>query len=160
VTTSAGALSGELWWDGMGVRVTVQGAQVVDIDLLPLGGKAKRRSPPANALLARALKEIKEYLQGERRRFTVPFFQKHATPFHEKVYATLMSVPYGRVVSYGELARLAGVPGAARAVGSAMKRNRLCLLVPCHRVVAANGIGGYNGQIEWKRKLLELEKGA
>jgi methylated-DNA-[protein]-cysteine S-methyltransferase len=151
-------LAGDAWAGTRGVRVYVEAGKVCDIDLLPLGGRKRVAKKDTDRVLAKAIKEIKEYLAGKRRRFTVPFEQKHATAFHEKVYRTLMSVPYGQVVSYGELARLAGAPGAARAVGSAMKRNRLCLLVPCHRVVASNGIGGYNGQLEWKKALLDLER--
>ena len=153
-------MNAEVWVGPLGVRVHWIEGKVRDIDLLPLGGKKAPARIPEDRELAQVLRELKEYLEGKRQRFTVPFEQAYATPFHRQVYRTLMTVPYGHVVSYGELARLAGAPGAARAVGSAMKRNRLCLLVPCHRVVAANGIGGYNGQIEWKRRLLELEKQA
>lgn len=158
-------MTGEVWVGVTGIRVALVGGKVVQVQLLPLRAKPLKGGPkykipkgPSAPALKNALKQAAEYLQGKRRRFNVPVDQKYATPFHEKVYKTLMTVPYGRVVSYGELARLAGAPGAARAVGTAMKRNQLCLYIPCHRVVAANGIGGYNGQIEWKRLLLDLEK--
>ena len=148
---------GEAWVGQQGVRIHVRGGKVRDIDLLTLGGKPKNSKAPQGSVLAKAIREVKEYLSGKRKKFTVPFEQSYATPFHAKVYETLMDMPYGRVVSYGELAHLAGAPGAARAVGSAMKRNRLCLLIPCHRVVAANGIGGYGSSLEWKKLLLDLE---
>lgn len=80
-------------------------------------------------------------------------------PFVKSVYEALRRVPRGCVVTYGELAARAGAPGAARAVGTAMARNALPLLVPCHRVVASGGIGGFGGVggVELKRRLLALE---
>ena len=81
-----------------------------------------------------------------------------ATPFQQAVVAALRRVPYGEVVTYGELAALAGYPNAQRAAGSVCAHNRWPLVVPCHRVVAANGIGSYGPSgVETKRRLLELE---
>lgn len=80
------------------------------------------------------------------------------TPFQRNVVETLRAVPRGEVVSYGELAVLAGAPGAQRAVGTICARNRFALLVPCHRVVSAHGIGGYGTTgVAVKRRLLALE---
>jgi methylated-DNA-[protein]-cysteine S-methyltransferase len=147
----------EIWSGQAGARVTVSGGAVVHIDLLPLGGKKSRVGAPKDKTLAKALKEVKEFLDGKRQKFSVPVRQD-GSPFHLKVWKALSKVPYGRVVTYGELAHLAGAPGAARAVGTAMNRNRLPLVVPCHRVVASNGIGGFGCGIEWKKMLLDLEK--
>ena len=81
------------------------------------------------------------------------------TPFQLKVYAALRKIPEGKVITYGELARKAGYPGAARAVGSAMKKNRLPIVIPCHRVVPADGsLGQYSCGIRWKKFLLEWER--
>jgi methylated-DNA-[protein]-cysteine S-methyltransferase len=81
-----------------------------------------------------------------------------ATPFQRELADTLRAVPRGEVVSYGELAALAGRPGAARAAGSFCAANRFAFVVPCHRVVAANGIGGYGAAgLDVKRRLLALE---
>jgi methylated-DNA-[protein]-cysteine S-methyltransferase len=80
------------------------------------------------------------------------------TVFQKRVYKVLQKVPPGKVITYGELAKRAGYPGAARAVGSAMKKNRLPLVIPCHRVLpSAGGIGEYSAGKGWKRWLLELE---
>jgi methylated-DNA-[protein]-cysteine S-methyltransferase len=80
------------------------------------------------------------------------------TPFQQGVVETLRGVPYGEVVTYGELAALAGHPNAQRAAGSVCAHNRVPLVVPCHRVVAADGIGGYGPSgVEYKRRLLEIE---
>jgi methylated-DNA-[protein]-cysteine S-methyltransferase len=104
--------------------------------------------------------ELDEYFAGRRRRFTVPVDLGSVTAdFRRRVLETLhRDVPYGETVSYGELAVMAGRPGAARAVGSAMATNPVPVVVPCHRVLAAGGrIGGYGGGLGVKRALLALE---
>jgi len=80
------------------------------------------------------------------------------TPFRRKVLQELRKVPAGSTVTYGELAAIAGRPGAARAVGHCMATNPVPLLVPCHRVVATDGLGGFSGGLDVKRSLLRLEK--
>ena len=83
---------------------------------------------------------------------------EEATPFQRAVAEAMRRVPYGEVVTYGELAALAGYPGAARAVGSFCAHNRFAIVVPCHRVVAADGIGPYGSLgTDYKRRLLALE---
>lgn len=80
------------------------------------------------------------------------------TPFQRKVYAVLRKVPVGQVITYGELAKRAGYPKAARAVGTAMRKNRLPIVIPCHRVIKSNGgLGQYSGGIKRKRFLLRHE---
>jgi methylated-DNA-[protein]-cysteine S-methyltransferase len=105
--------------------------------------------------------EIDEYFRGRRRRFTMPVdLSAVDVPFPRAVYETLQrDVCFGETVSYGELAEMAGRPGAARAVGNAMSRNPVPIVVPCHRVVAAGGrIGGYGlSGVATKRFLLALE---
>lgn len=108
----------------------------------------------------RAAAELDEYFAGDRRRFTVPLDWRLARGFTRDVLEALCDVPYGETVTYGELATLAGRPGAARAVGGAMAANPLAVIVPCHRVVAAGRrIGGYSGGsgLDTKRALLALE---
>ncbi len=81
------------------------------------------------------------------------------TPFQRRVYAALRKVPAGKTITYGELAKRAGYPGAARAVGSAMRKNRLPIVIPCHRVIQGDGsLGAYSAGVKWKRFLLECEK--
>jgi methylated-DNA-[protein]-cysteine S-methyltransferase len=105
--------------------------------------------------------EIDEYFTARRRRFTMPVdMSAVASGFPRAVYDVLRrEVPFGETVSYGELAEMAGIPGAARAVGNAMSRNPVPIVVPCHRVVAAAGrIGGYGPSgVGTKRFLLALE---
>ena len=100
-----------------------------------------------------------EYFAGERVSFTdVPIDLDWCTNFQRSVAETLRGVPYGEVVSYGELAALAGYPNAQRAAGTFCAHNRLPLVLPCHRVVAANGLGSYGSLgTGFKRRLLELE---
>jgi methylated-DNA-[protein]-cysteine S-methyltransferase len=105
--------------------------------------------------------ELDEYFRGRRRRFTMPVdLSAVDAPFPRAVYETLQrEVGWGETVSYGELAEMAGRPRAARAVGNAMSRNPVPIVVPCHRVVAAGGrIGGYGlSGVPTKRFLLGLE---
>jgi methylated-DNA-[protein]-cysteine S-methyltransferase len=99
------------------------------------------------------------YFRGERADFAdVELDLEWMTPFHSVVAETLRRVPYGEVVTYGELAALAGHPNAQRAAGSFCAGNRFPILVPCHRVVAANGLGSYGSLgTDYKRRLLALE---
>lgn len=111
-------------------------------------------------VLARGRAELLEYFRGERREFTVPL-DPRGTPFRQRVWAALAAVPYGETVTYGELARRAGSPGAVRAVGQANHFNPLPIFLPCHRVVGADGsLTGYAGGLDMKRFLLELEGAA
>jgi len=104
--------------------------------------------------------QLDEYFDGDRIRFTVPVDLDGVTaPFRRRVLETLRDdVDYGETVAYGELAVMAGRPGAARAVGSAMATCPVPILIPCHRVLAAGGaLGGYGGRLEHKRVLLAIE---
>jgi methylated-DNA-[protein]-cysteine S-methyltransferase len=79
------------------------------------------------------------------------------TAFQKKVLKTISNIPSGETMTYGEVAKAAGKPGAARAVGNVMACNPIPLILPCHRVVASNGLGGFTGGLDVKRKLLKLE---
>jgi methylated-DNA-[protein]-cysteine S-methyltransferase len=105
---------------------------------------------------------VQRYFAGEPVSLDdVPVDLEYETPFLERCALALREVPRGEVVTYGELAALAGAPGAARAAGSFCARNRLGLFVPCHRVVAAGGLGSYGSYgVAYKRRLLELEGAA
>lgn len=156
-------LSGDLFNGPQHVRVHVAEGKVRKVELLPLkpGASAAKTvlpkaSGPDAKVLAKALAEVRAYLAGKLKRFTVPFAQS-GTEFQVAVWAALRSVPYGQAVTYGELATMAGKPQAARAVGSAMNRNQLPLIIPCHRVVASDGIGGFGCGLGWKKQLLAVE---
>lgn len=100
--------------------------------------------------------QIVEYLQGNRREFDIPL-KIFGTTFQQQVLELVAQIPYGQTRTYGELAHDLNKPGAARAVGSANARNLLPLVIPCHRVLAVNGLGGYGGGLEMKKQLLQLE---
>lgn len=103
--------------------------------------------------------ELEEYFAGARQVFTVPL-QVRGTPFEERVWSALQQIPYGKTCSYVDVAEAIGSPKASRAVGSANGRNRIAIVIPCHRVVNADGkLGGYGGGLWRKRRLLELEEG-
>ena len=146
----------------------------------PLGGA----SPPSGTVASNRAQEADAFVTSERRRARrtqsdpdhlvaligaflagdvvsledVPLDLSATTPFQRDVVATLRGVPRGEVVSYGELAALAGYPRAGRAVGTVCATNSFMFLVPCHRVVASNGIGGYGSAgVGVKRRLLALE---
>jgi O-6-methylguanine DNA methyltransferase len=105
------------------------------------------------------LQRVHRYFAGERVSFAdVPLDGDWGTPFQEALAGALRSVPWGEVVTYGELSALAGRHRAARAAGTFCAENRFSLFVPCHRVVSVGGIGGYGSLgVEYKRRLLELE---
>ena len=134
----------------------VIGAVFGDAEALhPRLGGGQAESDPGRC--AEARREVQAYLAGERRDFTVRVGAR-GTPFQERVWAALQAIPRGETLSYGELAVQVGRPGAARAVGAANARNPVCLLVPCHRVIAADGrLHGYAFGEATKRWLLELE---
>ena len=120
-------------------------------------GDCARGERMETPLLARAQREIKEYLAGERRSFDLPL-KLEGTPFQQLVWQALRDIPYGETRSYGELAAAIGRPRACRAVGMANHYNPLAIIVPCHRVIGANGrLTGYAGGVEIKRALLKLE---
>jgi methylated-DNA-[protein]-cysteine S-methyltransferase len=121
-----------------------------------------RKAMPGNASSGAGhpvVERLQAYLAGDDVALDdVDVDLEYETPFLERCARELRAVPRGEVVTYGELAALAGSPGAARAAGSFCARNRLGLFVPCHRVVAAGGLGSYGSLgIEYKRRLLELE---
>ncbi|MFQ6105336.1 MAG: methylated-DNA--[protein]-cysteine S-methyltransferase [Candidatus Glassbacteria bacterium] len=104
------------------------------------------------------LQQIEEYFAGERRNFEIEISLREGTSFERKIWKHIAEIPWGETRSYAELARAAGAPGAARAVGRAMGKNPLPIVLPCHRVVRSDGTpGGFGLGPRAKRSLLELE---
>ena len=109
-------------------------------------------------IIAWAQRELEEYFAGRRKIFSVPLSIK-GTPFQEKVWKALLSIPYGETRTYGEIAAAIGDKNAARAVGMANNKNPLPVFIPCHRVIGAKGkLTGYAGGLEIKEILLEIEE--
>ncbi len=122
---------------------------------LPNAMELSRRDEETPVLKATAT-QLEEYFAGERTQFDLRM-ELDGTPFQREVWAALARIPYGETISYGELARRVGRPRGPRAVGQANGKNPIAIIVPCHRVVASNGIGGYGGGLTCKRALLALE---
>lgn len=109
-------------------------------------------------ILEHASRELAEYFENKRKTFTVQL-DIQGTPFQQKVWQSLLEIPYGKTISYKQLAAMVGNPKASRAVGSANGKNPLWIIIPCHRVIAANGtLGGYAGGLATKKHLLDLEQ--
>ena len=103
--------------------------------------------------------ELKQYFSGSLSAFSSPIELRDGTPFEQRVWQTLMTIPYGQTRSYHWVAQQIGHPRAYRAVGGACGRNPLPILIPCHRVIARSGkLGGYTGGIFFKKRLLTLER--
>lgn len=103
-----------------------------------------------------AARQIGEYLEGKLTTFTVRL-DLRAAGFSRRALMKVKAIPYGKTRTYGDIARALGNPGAARAVGNANRTNPIPIIIPCHRVVGANGLGGYGGGLILKRHLLKLE---
>ena len=143
----------------MKVAVATRDGRVTEIRYLPLTSKAVSAR---NALAEEAARQLERYREDPDARFDLPL-QVEGTPFQRRLWDALCEIPRGKTMTYGELARRLG--GEARAVGQACGDNRLPVVIPCHRVVAANGIGGFAHStggylLEAKRWLLLHECGA
>ncbi|MBD8605792.1 methylated-DNA--[protein]-cysteine S-methyltransferase [Aeromicrobium sp. CFBP 8757] len=139
-----------------GLRIHTSAGLVTAIGF---GADAPRGEQAPDALLDRAEQQLGEYFAGERTRFDLPL-ASDGTEFQKKVWSELLRIPYGETASYGEIARRLGYePGISRAVGAANGANPLPIVVPCHRVIGADGsLTGYAGGVERKRTLLDLER--
>ena len=124
-----------------------------------LPGESKGPTGPghdAPPVLNDTLTQLEEYFAGDRTDFDLPL-EMHGTEFQRQVWAELRQIPYGETISYGELARRVGRPKGPRAVGQANGKNPIPIVVPCHRVVASGGLGGYAGGLPMKQALLAVE---
>jgi methylated-DNA-[protein]-cysteine S-methyltransferase len=159
------------------LTLTAEGGALIGVDLgLPSGSVADESFPvglvptradpsladlsTADAVLGEAARQLSAYFSGDLRDFDLPL-RLRGTPFQTGVWQALREIPYGRTISYGELARTIGRPGAARAVGRANAQNPLAIVVPCHRVIGGDGgLTGYVGGLGAKAALLALEAGS
>ena len=116
------------------------------------------RIDPQHPVLVQAMQQLDEYFAGRRTQFELPLDLQGGTPFQQSVWQALQAIPCGQRTSYGVLSQRIGQPAAVRAVGAAVGRNPLSIVVPCHRVVGADGgLTGYAGGLERKTALLRLE---
>ena len=104
-------------------------------------------------------KQLNGYFSGKKVKFNEKLDLSGGTPFEQKVWKKLLKVPYGKTISYGKLAAMAGNSRKARAVGNACGKNPVSIVVPCHRIIKSDGgLGGYGGGVELKKRLLKIEK--
>lgn len=108
-------------------------------------------------LISEARRQLEEYFNGKRKAFDLPVHPK-GTPFQQRVWKALTQIPYGRTASYKEIAEAVKCSGGARAVGNANNKNPIAIIIPCHRVIGADGrLTGYAAGLDIKKYLLELE---
>jgi methylated-DNA-[protein]-cysteine S-methyltransferase len=139
------------------LRVETDGALLTSIAFL--GPRARRPATSHHPLLDDAVAQLEEYFAGDRTSFELPLARARG-PFEQLVREELLALPYGTTTSYGAIAKRLGRPDAARAVGLANAANPIAIVVPCHRVIGADGsLTGYAGGLDAKRRLLELESG-
>ncbi|GAM00363.1 methylated-DNA--[protein]-cysteine S-methyltransferase [Sphingomonas parapaucimobilis] len=139
---------------GHGLRAVLWADERVGRVTLP-----ERRNDPAHDVLAETVRQLSEYFAGKRRVFDLPL-EPVGTDFQRAVWTGLNAIPYGETRSYAALATAIGRPGASRAVGAANGRNPLSIVVPCHRVIGANGtLTGFAGGLAVKQWLLAHERG-
>lgn len=131
---------GELTYDQAGAALSAAGAQCCETELIRM-----------------TQRQLEEYFAGARREFTIPLHPS-GTPFQERVWQALLTIPYGQTCSYGQIAARIGNPKASRAVGMANHKNPIAIVIPCHRVIGADGsMTGYGGGLDIKEYLLKLE---
>ena len=123
-----------------------------------LSAKQTEGDNTASPLLCEAIAQLNQYFSGERKDFNLPL-SLNGTEFQKKVWNALQKIPYGETDTYGGIAAKIGSPKASRAVGMSNNKNPIMIIVPCHRVIGANGsLTGYAGGLEMKKYLLDLEK--
>lgn len=140
------------------VICTDKGVKAIEFPKEEAEQPVRGESLQADAMLDWTIRELQEYFAGKREDFTVPCDMK-GTEFQKRVWNALKEIPYGKTCSYKEIAEKAGSPRAYRAVGMANHCNPIPIIVPCHRVVGADGkLTGYAGGLERKKTLLGLER--
>lgn len=135
------------------LELAFDGPVLTSLHLVPAGSRIPAPASPSNVS---AIHWLDCYFSGREPDF-IPPLEPQGTLFQRRVWQELLKVPYGQTITYGELARRIGCR-SAQAVGQALNRNPIAIIVPCHRVVAASGLGGYAYGLEIKRKLLNLER--
>jgi len=146
----------------VGVLTLVANEKSLVAILWPKENPGRMKLPPlqlseTHKVLNETEKQLQEYFAGQRQKFELSL-EPFGTAFQQKVWKALQQIPYGQTLSYGELAQKLGLPNARRAVGAANGRNPISIVVPCHRVIGANGkLTGFAGGLETKSWLLERE---
>jgi len=133
------------------IKVCCQKNKLISIDFVK-----KREKTAENSCTKVAVGQLKEYLSGKRKKVSIPFMLE-GTSFEKKVWKEMLHLKFGETISYKMLAQKINNPNAIRAVANACGKNKLPLIIPCHRVVSSTGLGGYSAGISKKKHLLKLE---
>jgi O-6-methylguanine DNA methyltransferase len=153
-------------WGWIELAASEKGITSIVLPHSDRAGRKNGHTPPgtfervgiAAAMLDQATQELGEYLDGQRRDFSVPVDMSQGTPFQRRVWRAILRIPYGRVRSYQWVAEKVGGKQYARAVGMALGSNPVPIIVPCHRIIAHDGsLGGFGCGLPMKRRLLKLE---
>jgi len=149
-------------WTAVTLKTPVGPVQVVSdeagVTAVRMEHEAFARMPDGKGWALKAAAELEQYFMGRRKKFTVPLhLASGLTRFQRGVLCACAGIPCGKILAYGDLAHKAGYSGAARAVGQVMAHNPVPLFIPCHRVVASGGLGGYGFHTNIKIYLLEHE---
>ena len=138
------------------IKITYTDEAITGIEIGASGYNSSESMP--SALSESAIEQLNEYFTGKRKEFELPLAPR-GTPFQQKVWAQLQKIPYGQTRSYKDIAQAVGSPKAFRAVGMANNKNPIAIVIPCHRVIGADGsLVGYGGGLGMKQSLLDLEK--
>ena len=125
---------------------------------LIISSKESVTNSASNSIIQDAIEQLTEYFAGKRKTFSIPLAPS-GTPFQQQVWTQLQNIPYGKTISYAQLAQMVDNPKACRAVGSANGKNPIPIIIPCHRVITSNGgLGGFAYGLDMKKWLLELEQ--
>jgi methylated-DNA-[protein]-cysteine S-methyltransferase len=165
--SAIGATTCQTTWGWQGIAWSARGlvaltlpqpTEAAALNRLPAGGDSPP-APPLGLDISALAEKLLRYFEGEAVVFDEPLDPSIGTDFQRRVWAITQAIPRGQTRSYGEIARQAGAPGAARAVGQAMARNPWPVLVPCHRVVGHDGrLTGFGGGLDMKRRMLAVER--
>lgn len=139
------------------LKIVANGDEIIEISFCDNCEQIEILNNKRSEILTRCADEISAYFRGEISKFSVKF-KIEGSDFEKSVYEALLKIPYGEVLTYKQLATKINRPKAYRAVGNANAKNKIPIIIPCHRVVASNGIGGYSGGLWRKNRLLKLEK--
>ncbi len=139
------------------IRTPVGGVEIV-VDQGRLQALRFTDARPTRPTRDPIVREVRAFFRGERKDLRdIPVDLSWATDFEKDVYAATQCIPFGKVATYGQIARAIGRPRAQRAVGNALRKVPIDIVIPAHRVIAADGLGGHTGLIEWKKRLLRFE---
>lgn len=140
------------------ILICEQNGKIIRISTFKENIELDKYNRKETEVIMQTKKQLEEYFEGKRKEFNVPLEVK-GTEFQEKVWKALLEIPYGETRSYLDIAKRIGNPKASRAVGMANNKNKIMIIIPCHRVIGSNKkLVGYAGGLEVKKRLLEIEK--